>query len=484
LAARWVPKILPFAAAEYPGRPDEPRSEFRRDEAAALASFEELWWDIDEEAGRARARLLLNRGDVAWVVLRYVDDEVHPVASYDSQARLDATADFWDDWVSRIQYHGPFRAEVERSALVLKLLFYAPTGAVVAAPTCSLPEEIGGIRNWDYRFTWLRDAAFTLYALRALGQQDEAHRFMEYLKRVARKSSDHLQIMYGIGGERDLPERELTHLEGYRGSSPVRVGNGAVNQLQLDVYGEVLETAYLWQQNEPMTEGLWTLLERLADWVADNWRRKDSGIWEVRAVEQHYVFSKIMCWVALDRAIRMAHEFGLDSPSIEFWERARAAIRFEVADRGWRPEKQAFAQHYETDALDAALLLIPQLGFLPASDPQVQGTIRAIQAELCDDEGFVYRYRNEDGLAGEEGVFSICTLWLADALILAGAVDEGEAIFQRMLERASPLGLFSEQFEPKTGEFLGNYPQAYTHIALINTAFLLENAKRRRERAG
>jgi len=444
----------------------------REDEAVALSAIEDLWWELSD--GTARARLRLSAGETTWIVLRYDDDEVHAIGSYDSQAKLDATAAFWDEWVSRIRYSGPYRAEVERSALVLKLLFYAPTGAVVAAPTTSLPEEIGGVRNWDYRYTWLRDAAFTLYALHVLGQYDEADRFMGYLKRVCRKSADHLQIMYGIGGERDLAERELNHLEGYRGSRPVRIGNGAYDQLQIDVYGEVLEAAFLWHQNNRMTEGLWSLLASLADWVADNWHRKDTSIWEVRAGVQHYVFSKVMSWVALDRAIRMAEELALPG-DIERWRRERDAIHAEVMEKGWDETRRSFVQYYGSTALDAANLLIPIVGFLPPDHPRVRATIEATIRELTsEDRELVYRYINPDGLPGGEGVFSICTFWLADALILSGDVERGERIFRRMLRHANHLGLYSEEIDPHTGDFLGNFPQAFTHIALINTAQLLE----------
>jgi len=451
----------------------------REREAVTISSPESVAWELDEGRAAARAHLRLAAGDSLWIVLRYDDDEVHPVATYDSQAKLDATAAFWDDWVSRIRYHGPYRAEVERSALVLKLLFYAPTGAIVAAPTTSLPEEIGGVRNWDYRYTWLRDASFTLYAFHVLGQYEEASRFMSYLQRVTRKPADHLQIMYGIGGERNLTEQELPHLEGYRGSRPVRIGNGAYDQLQLDVYGEVLETAYLWHQNHPMMEGLWSLLTELVDWVCDNWRRKDSSLWEVRAGVQHYVFSKVMCWVALDRAIRMAQGLGLPG-NIDRWRKERDAIHAEVLERGWSESKQAFVQHYDTDALDASNLLIGVVGFLRRDDPRVRSTIQATLQELTsEDQELVYRYINPDGLPGSEGVFSICTFWLADALILSGDLERGERIFRRMLRHANHVGLYSEELDPDTGEFLGNFPQAFTHIALINTSHILAWAKGR-----
>ena len=413
--------------------------------------------------------------DAAWFVLRYDDDEVRPLAAYESDKRLADTLAFWHTWVGAIRYDGPYHAAVIRSAVTLKLLCYEPTGAIVAAPTTSLPEEIGGVRNWDYRFTWIRDSAFVLYSLSILGHSDEADRFMEFLKRVARRTSDtHLQVMYGIDGRRHLTEQTLPHLEGYRGSAPVRVGNAAYDQLQLDVYGELLETTYLWSRTRPLTEGTWSTLGRLVGWVADNWRRPDSGIWEVRAGLRHYVHSKVMCWVALDRGIRMAREFALTAP-LERWEAERAAVHADVLANGWSEEKQSFVQYYGTDALDASNLVIPMVGFLPHSDPRVVGTVQATLRELTSaGEELVYRYRNEDGIQGGEGVFSICTFWLAEALALSGEHDHAQRIFERMIAHANHLGLYSEELDPATGAFLGNFPQAFTHIALINCAHVMD----------
>jgi GH15 family glucan-1,4-alpha-glucosidase len=447
------------------------------DEAIALAAPADVWWHLESDIATATFRMECD--DAAWFVLRYDDDEVLPVAEYASDERMRDTIAFWDTWVSRIRYRGRYRAVVERSALTLKMLCYEPSGAIVAAPTTSLPEELGGARNWDYRFTWLRDAAFTLDALHAIGQIDEAGAWMAFLRRVTRKiGHGHLQIMYGIGGERDLAERTLPHLEGYRGSAPVRVGNGAFDQLQLDVYGEVLATAYLWSRGSPVGEGTWTSLCRLVDWVADHWTEPDSGIWEVRAGVQHYVMSKVMCWVALDRGIRIATEFDLPA-DLERWTRERDAVHADVLARGWSEVKQSFVQYYGTDALDAANLVIPMVGFLPCDDPRVKATIAATLRELTsEDRELVYRYRNDDGLAGGEGVFSICTFWLAQALVLSGDVDQGERIFLRMLKHANHVGLYSEELEPSSGEFLGNFPQAFTHIALINCADALAAAGR------
>ncbi|MFL5578276.1 MAG: glycoside hydrolase family 15 protein [Gemmatimonadaceae bacterium] len=446
------------------------------DEVLALAAPREIWWHLED--GAALATIKVTAGDQHWFVLRYDDDEVRPVESYASAERLDETIAFWDAWVGRITYAGPYRAAVERSAITLKLMCYQPTGAIVAAPTTSLPEELGGSRNWDYRYTWLRDSAFVLYSFHVLGHYAEADRFMNFLKRITRKATDaHLQIMYGIDARRDLAERALDHLEGYRKSGPVRVGNGAYDQVQLDVYGEVLETAWLWSRHHPISEGSWATLKRLVDWVADHWRMKDSGIWEVRAGAQHYVLSKVMCWVALDRGIRLVQRFGLPG-DVERWSAERDAVHADVMENGWSEEKQSFVQHYGTDALDASNLIIPMVHFLPRDHPRVVGTVMATLRELTsDDQELVYRYRNDDGLPGEEGVFSICTFWLAETLAMCGERERAERIFRRMLKHANHVGLYSEELNPSTGEFLGNFPQAFTHIALINCAYVFEKLR-------
>jgi GH15 family glucan-1,4-alpha-glucosidase len=446
-------------------------------EAAALAGPRDTWWQLAD--GSATAKLRLCAGERASFVLRYDDDEVLPIDSYKSGERMQETIEFWDKWVSTIEYKGKHRAVVERSALTLKLLCYEPTGAIIAAPTTSLPEEIGGERNWDYRFIWLRDASFTLDALQGLGQHEEASAFMAFLRRITRKATDsHLQIMYGVDGSRDLPERTLPHLSGYRDSAPVRVGNAAVNQLQLDVYGEILATAYRWSRTSAVGEGTWWSLSRLVDWIAVHWVDPDSGIWEVRATAEHYVMSKVMCWVALDRGVKMAREFELPA-DIAGWEVARDAVWNEVMLRGWSDARQSFVQFYGTEALDAANLIIPIVGFLPPDHERVRGTIAATLRDLTsEDRELVYRYRNDDGLPGEEGVFSICTFWMAQALILSGDAEQGERIFCRMLKHANHLGLYSEELDPRTGSFSGNFPQGLTHIALINCALALAEVGR------
>ena len=448
------------------------------DEVLTLAAPTGLWWHLED--GTALATLKLAAGDEHWFVLRYDDDEVDAVESYASGKRLEETIAFWDAWVAKISYEGPYRKAVERSAITLKLMCYDPTGAIVAAPTMSLPEELGGIRNWDYRYSWLRDSAFVLYSFHVLGHYDEADRFMSFLKRITRKATDaHLQIMYGIDGRRELTERTLEHLEGYRRSAPVRVGNGAYDQVQLDVYGEVLETAWLWSRHHTISEGTWVTLKRLVDWIADHWTMRDSGIWEVRAGPQHYVLSKVMCWVALDRGIRLAQNFGLQA-DLERWARERDAVHADVMEKGWSEAKQSFVQYYGTEALDASNLIIPMVHFLPRDHPRVVGTVMATLRELTsDDQELVFRYRNDDGLPGEEGVFSICTFWLAETLAMCGDMERAERIFQRMLRHANHVGLYSEELHPVTGEFLGNFPQAFTHIALINCASVFEKLKSR-----
>jgi alpha,alpha-trehalase len=443
-------------------------------ESIAIAGSDALQWTLGEDSDAAYANFAVKPGRDVWLVLQWGVDDVEPASARASQQQLDATSAFWNDWAGDLGYAGLYRAEVERSALALKLLFYEPTGAVVAAATTALPEEIGGIRNWDYRYCWLRDAAFTLSAFNIVGLHEEAERFVHYLQWVAGRTEGPLQIMYGVGGETALIEEELPHLSGYRNSRPVRIGNGAHDQLQLDIYGELLATVFLWHERNLVDEPFWRLLVSIVDWVADNWHQPDSSIWEVRAEPRHYVYSKVMCWVALDRAIRMAGELGVP-PTLDHWTAQRDAIREDVLRNGWNEEKQAFTQSYGSDCLDAANLLIPVYGFLPGDDPRIKATIQATLRELTRD-GMLYRYTGGDGLPGQEGVFSICTFWLADALILSGDVESGERVFRRMLRFASSLGLYSEQIDPRTGDFLGNFPQAFTHIALINTAQLLEQA--------
>jgi GH15 family glucan-1,4-alpha-glucosidase len=416
----------------------------------------------------------LSAGESLALVLRYDDDDVRSIFEYETEDALADTVRFWRTWTSRIHYHGPYSHAVRRSAVTLKLLCYARTGAIVAAPTTSLPEVMGGMRNWDYRYAWLRDTCFALYSFHVIGHYEEADHFMQFVKRVCRyKNQPHLQIMYGIDGRRELAEEELPHLDGYRSTGPVRVGNDAAAQLQLDVYGEVLETAYLWSRVYEVTEGTWQALRGLVDWVADNWRREDSGIWEARHELQHYVYSKVMCWVALDRGVKVATRHGLEA-DVERWRREAESCREEILARGFDRKRQAFVQAYGATDLDAAALVIPMVRFLDRGDPRAAATVRAVARELTTGNGcLVHRYRSPDGLPGSEGAFSLCSFWLAQALATVGDYDRAVSMFEDMLSRANHVGLYSEQIDPVTGQFLGNFPQGLTHIALINCAHVL-----------
>lgn len=402
------------------------------------------------------------------------------------------TVAYWRKWLSRCTYTGRWREMVERSALALKLLTFEPTGAIIAAPTASLPEAIGGNRNWDYRFTWIRDAAFTIYALLRIGFTDEANAFTAWLHE--RLTHDHdadengpLQIVYRVDGTRDLAEVILPHLEGYRGSGPVRIGNAAAGQLQLDIYGELLDAAYLANKHAaPMTIAAWTSTRRTLDWLEQNWRRADEGIWEVRGGRRDFVYSKLMCWVAFDRGLRLAEKRSFPADRAR-WLATRDQIYETIMRDGWSEKRQAFTQSFGSDTLDATSLLMPLVFFLAPNDPRMLRTLDAIncppRAGGLVADGLVYRYDLDqlpDGLKGKEGTFSMCTFWLVEALTRAGRTDprrleEARLLFERMLGFANHLGLYSEQIGAQ-GEALGNYPQAFTHLTLISAAFNLDRA--------
>ncbi|RJK97589.1 glycoside hydrolase family 15 protein [Vallicoccus soli] len=454
---------------------------------SAVAGPDALWLDTpvrlegrDDRTTSSRFRV--RAGERVPFVLTWHESyrkAPHPV---DPEHALQETLRFWRHWLRGSTYAGPYEAAVRRSLVVLKALTYAPTGGVVAAVTTSLPEALGGVRNWDYRFCWLRDAAFTLQALAGAGFVDEAKAWRRWLLRAAAGDPADVQIMYGLDGRRRLPEHELPWLAGYEGSSPVRVGNAAVDQFQLDVYGEVLDGLHAARSaGLSANDDAWDLQVAITEHLATVWRRPDRSLWEVRGPERHFVHSKVMAWVGFDRMVRTAEEGGLDAP-LDRWRAERDAVHAQVCEQGWDAERGTFTQYYGSRGLDAALLLLPRLGFLPPEDPRVRSTVRAVQRELCED-GFVVRYRPDadpegehgsvDGLPGTEGAFLACSFWLADALALIGEEDEAVALFERLLGLCNDVGLLSEMWDPHLGRQLGNTPQAFSHVELVNTAIAL-----------
>ncbi|MCZ6644854.1 MAG: glycoside hydrolase family 15 protein [SAR324 cluster bacterium] len=427
----------------------------------------------------------LSEGETVYFILNHTMDGGDPLLNdVEGESAYTETINYWHRWISQCTYQGRWREWVHRSALTLKLLTYAPTGAMVAAPTTSLPEKIGGTRNWDYRYTWIRDTSFSLYALLRIGFTKEAAQFMDWLTSRAkeRNPDGSLQIMYKIDGQHNIPETILDNLEGYKGSAPVRIGNGAAHQLQLDIYGELMDAIYLFNKyGTPISSGLWISLQPLLDWVCDNWDKPDMGIWEVRGEPQHFIYSKVMCWVALDRGIRLAKKRGFPSNSGR-WRKVRETIYSEVMSRGWNQELQCFVQYYDSTAMDASNLIMPLVFFVSPQDPRMQATLNQTLQHLVSDS-LVFRYKHgedsgdsaDDGITGEEGTFTMCTFWLVEALTRAGRLREARLIFEKMLSYANHLGLYSEEIS-STGELLGNFPQAFSHFALISAAYNLDRA--------
>jgi GH15 family glucan-1,4-alpha-glucosidase len=433
---------------------------------------------------RTIGEFTVRKGERIPFTLTWYPSNERPPRPIDAEHALNETDEYWQDWSSRCRYAGKWKDEVQASLAILKSLTYAPTGGIVAAATTSLPEKIGGERNWDYRYCWLRDATLTLLAFLNAGYLEEARAWRVWLLRAAAGDPSALQIMYGVAGERRLFELTLDWLPGYEGSKPVRVGNAAANQFQLDVYGEVLDALHQGRVSElESSKEAWSLQRRLLGFLEDAWKDPDEGIWEVRGPRRHFTHSKVMAWVAFDRGVQAVERFGRSGP-VERWREIRAEIHSEVLEQGFDMQINSFTQFYGSKRLDASLLVIPLVGFLPADDPRMVGTVAAIERELVHD-GFVYRYshdeegRHIDGLPPGEGAFLPCTFWLADNLALQGRLDEAEEIFQRLLDLRSELGLLAEEWDPQARRQLGNFPQAFTHVALINTAFNLSQQEER-----
>jgi alpha,alpha-trehalase len=461
---------------------------------------------VDEKLSAVAGKLQLHGGESVGFALHHAKRSETETARTWSQseigARLDDTVAAWESWSDLHQaYEGPWRDLVHHSGRVLQALSFAPTGAICAAATTSLPETVGGSRNWDYRYAWVRDASFTIQALWVAACPDEANEFFDYMTFSAAGSldrGDDLQIMFGIGGERDLTERELPQLEGWRGSAPVRVGNDAWKQRQLDVYGELLgavdrmsdhlfdETRRVgpmaapdkWGASPDLAPATRRFFVQLAETAARRWQEKDQGIWEIRGEPRDFLYSKLMCWVALDRAVALGDSLDA-SGRVESWKKIAAGIRESILTKGWSDEANAFAQSFGSDELDASNLMLPLVGFLPADDPRVLATIDATEERLTDSRGLVYRYRSRDGLEGDEGTFLLCTFWLAQALAAAGRLARAKAVFERAAAFVNDVGLLAEEIDPETGELLGNFPQAFSHIGLVNAAWAISELERR-----
>jgi GH15 family glucan-1,4-alpha-glucosidase len=437
---------------------------------------------LKRDGGAAIAEFQLEGGEEAVFTLRHCEGKADSSTSaqpVDGQALLQETVRYWRAWARKSRYQGRWREMVTRSALALKLLTYEPTGAIVAAATTSLPEQVGGVRNWDYRFTWVRDAAFTVYSLIRLGYTEEAGAFARFMQERAKEEDPKggpLNVMYGIDGRHELTEAELGHLEGYRGSKPVRIGNAAYGHLQLDIYGELMDSLYLYDKyGAPLSYEMWATVERLLDWVVRNWEEPDQSIWEVRGPRRPFTYSKLQCWVALDRGIRLARKRSFPSEADRWW-RERDRIYMAIMRQGWNVDKQAFTQYLGSDAVDAATLMMPLMLFLAPGDPRMLATLARIRQDLGTD-GLVLRYRigeaAQDGLPGGEGFFMVCSFWLVEAMARAGQVEEAQLLFEKLLGYANHLGLYSEEISHR-GELLGNFPQALTHLGLISAAHNLD----------
>jgi GH15 family glucan-1,4-alpha-glucosidase len=428
-------------------------------------------WKIDSVANTLTCRITIRAGErIAFTLMTREDLQLPHPAPIDALA---STVNYWQRWANQCTYQGPYRDAVIRSALALQLLTYAPSGAIIAAPTTSLPEKIGGDRNWDYRFSWIRDASLTLYALLLAGYLEDEKPFFHWVMHKVKLEKTGIKILYPIAAKAHLAEQTLDHFSGYRNSRPVRIGNRAAEQVQLDVYGEILSALHFaWKIGKYDPAEIWQDIRPLLDWVAAHWHEPDNGIWEVRGGKRHFVYSKVMLWVALDCGIDIAENLNLAGDTAR-WRQERERIHAEVMEKGWSEKLGAFKQSYEDETLDAAVLLMPVVGFIEGGDPRMVSTIDAVIEHLVSD-GLCYRYREApEGVDGKEGAFVLCTFWLLNALILAGRTAEACTWFEQILERSSSLGLFAEEIDPETGAHLGNFPQAFSHIGVINVAVSL-----------
>ena len=451
-------------------------------DAVALHTPLELHGDRQTTVGDTVVRA----GDRLPFVLTWYPSHRSPPPAFEAEQAIADTTRWWRSWSGHITYDGPWREPVVRSLITLKALTYGPTGAILAAPTTSLPEQLGGGRNWDYRFCWLRDATFTLQALTVAGLTDEAAQWRDWLLRTAMGNPDQLQVLYGPAGEHRLPELTLDWLDGYEGSRPVRIGNAAARQFQLDIYGEVLDAFHTARVlGLPGDETSWELQMALAGFVEEHWPDPDEGLWEVRGPRRQFTHSKVLAWVALDRMVQGCERFGRPGP-VQRWRAVRDRIHADVCRHGFNPARQAFTQYYGSDELDAALLLLPVVGFLPASDPRVRATLAAVQTELVDG-GLVRRYRTAtgvDGLAEGEGAFLACSFWMVDNLALAGRHEEAAQLYERLLSLRNDLGLLAEQYDVAAGRLVGNFPQAFSHVGLVNSAVNLTERRGPAHRRG
>ncbi len=430
-----------------------------------------------------RGQFDMKKGDEIWFVLQYNQNQQDNSEYSYCKSRLKITKKYWQDWTNKCPkiciLRGIWRDTIIRSGLVLKLLANPHSGAIAAAATTSLPESIGGVRNWDYRYAWIRDSSYTIQALFHLEHIEESQDFMKWISNVIKQNAhpSDIRIMYPIHQDVNLEERILEYISGYKHSSPVRIGNDAYCQKQLDIYGELINAIYdTARYGRDITDETWNFIKDIVDYICEVWNTKDRGIWEIRDEPRHYVHSKLMCWVALDRGLKIAKTKGYNSVFSK-WENTREEIKAAILEKGFNKEMNSFVQSFNSNAIDATSVLIPQTGFLPYDDPRVQGTIKAIMDNLMTEEGYIYRYKNEDGLPGDEGCFALCSFWLVDSLTLSGRLDEAEEIFIKVLQQISPLGLLSEELDPKTGQQLGNFPQAFSHIGLINSALYISIAK-------